>query len=296
MSNISDALEIRQKYKHFRILVIGRANAGKTTLLKRVCNTTEEPSIYNEGKSNLLEGTDKRGVHDINRAFTFASNPQFLFHDSAGFEAGSEEELKEVQAFIAEHAKANEVADQLHAIWPVSTSPLLQMFCFTPDIARPLLELENRFFNEERPQNVPLVAIFTKFDDLIIQVYDDDKSEDENRQAAEHELETKFKKPLYGYRFPPKAHVCTEDLNDDEGSHQDQVKELMTKTADSLDDLALKLLFVSVQQNNLELCIHSALEYMHHYSSGLSKKNQIRNALSWFSHAYQEDHVRMSHV
>jgi len=45
----------------------------------------------------------------------------------------------------------------------------------------------------------------------------------------------------------------------DDGNHQDQVKELIRKTADSLDNLALKMLFVSVQQNNLELCIRSAI-------------------------------------
>ena len=32
---------------HFRILVVGRSNAGKTTLLQRVCNTTGLPEIYN---------------------------------------------------------------------------------------------------------------------------------------------------------------------------------------------------------------------------------------------------------
>ena len=31
----------------FRILVIGRSNAGKTTLLQRVCNTTELPEVFN---------------------------------------------------------------------------------------------------------------------------------------------------------------------------------------------------------------------------------------------------------
>ena len=31
----------------FRVLVVGRSNAGKTTLLQRVCNTTEPPDIYN---------------------------------------------------------------------------------------------------------------------------------------------------------------------------------------------------------------------------------------------------------
>jgi len=46
----------------------------------------------------------------------------------------------------------------------------------------------------------------------------------------------------------------------DDGKHQDQVKELIRKTADSLDNLALKMLFVSVQQNNLDLCIKSAIK------------------------------------
>jgi GTP-binding protein EngB required for normal cell division len=40
------AIEIRSQCTHFRILVIGRANAGKTTLLKKVCETTDEPRIY----------------------------------------------------------------------------------------------------------------------------------------------------------------------------------------------------------------------------------------------------------
>ena len=31
----------------FRILVIGRSNAGKTTLLQRICNTTELPEVFN---------------------------------------------------------------------------------------------------------------------------------------------------------------------------------------------------------------------------------------------------------
>ena len=43
----TDAAKLRAKYTHFRILVIGRANAGKTTLLKRVCNTKEDP-VYSE--------------------------------------------------------------------------------------------------------------------------------------------------------------------------------------------------------------------------------------------------------
>ena len=51
-------------------------------------------------------------------------------------------------------------------------------------------------------------------------------------------------------------------MQEDDGKHQDQVKELTEKTADSLDDLALKMLFVSVQQNNLELCISYAVKHI----------------------------------
>ena len=46
--------DLRAKYTRFRILVIGRANAGKTTILQRVCNTTEDPCIYDDKKKNLV--------------------------------------------------------------------------------------------------------------------------------------------------------------------------------------------------------------------------------------------------
>jgi GTPase SAR1 family protein len=40
------AQRVRERCGRFRILIIGRANAGKTTILQKVCNTTEEPEIY----------------------------------------------------------------------------------------------------------------------------------------------------------------------------------------------------------------------------------------------------------
>ena len=49
------------------------------------------------------------------------------------------------------------------------------------------------------------------------------------------------------------------DLHSETGNHQDQVKVLIEKTASSLDDTALKMLFVSVQQNNIDLCVQYAI-------------------------------------
>ena len=45
-SDMAPTEDIRAKFGRFRILVVGRANAGKTTLLQRVCNTTEKPEIF----------------------------------------------------------------------------------------------------------------------------------------------------------------------------------------------------------------------------------------------------------
>ena len=52
--NVRNRYDLRAKYTRFRILVIGRANAGKTTLLQRVCKTTEDPCIYDENNKNLV--------------------------------------------------------------------------------------------------------------------------------------------------------------------------------------------------------------------------------------------------
>jgi hypothetical protein len=38
-------LRVPRDFK-FRILIIGRANAGMTSILQRVCDTTESPEIY----------------------------------------------------------------------------------------------------------------------------------------------------------------------------------------------------------------------------------------------------------
>ena len=40
--------DIRKKFGRFRVLIIGRANAGKTTILKKICNSTEDPEIYDD--------------------------------------------------------------------------------------------------------------------------------------------------------------------------------------------------------------------------------------------------------
>ncbi|KAJ7932367.1 hypothetical protein B0H13DRAFT_1593175 [Mycena leptocephala] len=118
---------IHSKCPRFRILVIGRANAGKTTLLKRVCNSVKEPKIYDkDGKKvclsssliHLCSSDDfQRGEHNVENQMIFKSNPGFIFHDSRGFESGALEETEKAKNFIKTRAASSSLAEQLHAIW-----------------------------------------------------------------------------------------------------------------------------------------------------------------------------------
>ncbi|KAG6333455.1 hypothetical protein ID866_5636, partial [Astraeus odoratus] len=40
--------DVKDSFKRFRILIVGRANSGKTTVLQRVCNTTDSPQVYDD--------------------------------------------------------------------------------------------------------------------------------------------------------------------------------------------------------------------------------------------------------
>jgi GTPase SAR1 family protein len=107
--------------RHFRVLIIGRANSGKTTILQKLCNTTEQPEIFdskgNKIDTSVIAPTVQRGIHKIENELVFQSNPGFIFHDSRGFEAGGIEELSIVKDFIAQRSTLDELKRQLHVIW-----------------------------------------------------------------------------------------------------------------------------------------------------------------------------------
>ncbi|KAI0246322.1 hypothetical protein BJV78DRAFT_1277241 [Lactifluus subvellereus] len=211
------AIEYRSKCKHFRTLIIGRANAGKTTLLKKVCNSIDGPEIFSPSG-------EKRGIHDIKNQLIFRSNPQFIFHDSRGFESGSLDEIETVKSFIAERAQGRELPEQLHAIW----------YCLPTDTNRPLLDADKSFFNEYGTGK---------------------EAKNKKFERAQEKLKTNFVEPLEATASRPSAYVRLDDMRMEDTS----CNELIEKTVNVLDDDRLKLLFVSVQQNNIDICIEHAI-------------------------------------
>ncbi len=61
----------------------------------------------------------QRGEHDVNDELIFENNEGYIFHDSRGFESGSEGELEIVQDFVRKKAGEKRLKDRLHAIWLV---------------------------------------------------------------------------------------------------------------------------------------------------------------------------------
>jgi hypothetical protein len=59
----------------------------------------------------------QRGEHDIEDELTFLNHTGYVFHDSRGFESGTEEELEIVQEFVRRRSQERRLNDRLHAIW-----------------------------------------------------------------------------------------------------------------------------------------------------------------------------------
>ncbi|KAK1231060.1 hypothetical protein PQX77_005836 [Marasmius sp. AFHP31] len=114
---------VKDQCKRFRVLVMGRRNAGKTTLLKKMTQSSDDRVEVCDENGNLvdhgrlLEPSVERGQSRIDWEITFPSNPGYVFHDSRGMEAGSTEEIEKLNDFMERRSKKQLLEDHLHVIW-----------------------------------------------------------------------------------------------------------------------------------------------------------------------------------
>ncbi|KAI5988737.1 GTP-binding protein [Pisolithus albus] len=256
------AKEYINRIRRFRILVMGRANAGKTTILQRVCNTTEKPEIRN-GKGEkvdaaVVQGSLMRGHHNIEDELVFRSNPGFVFHDSCGFESGSVEQFDMMKKFVRDRAKIAVVDERIHAIW----------FCIPLNEShRMVMAAERKFFDECDTGHVPVIVLLTKADTLSLEVVQELTGQgmsidDAMKGAAEVE-----KKKLDDYlemvkgwlnkkSFPPEDYLPLTGMQQ-EGA---DCTPLLSCTANALKEEGLQQLLISTQQSGLELCMEFAIK------------------------------------
>ncbi|KAI6046541.1 GTP-binding protein [Pisolithus marmoratus] len=258
------ANEYLSKIKRFRVLVMGRANAGKTTILQRVCNSTDQPEIF-DGEGNKVWshrvmnlGTFQRGYHDIENELVFQSNPGFVFHDSCGFEAGTTQQFDQMKNFVVTHAATPGVNERIHVIW----------FCIPmTDSHRTVTAAEWKFFNECDTGHVPVIVVVSKVDALYLtairELLDGGLGIAEAKEKAtekQGELLEKWlahiRHELAECRFPPSGYVSLQKMNQDNAD----CTALMQCTANVLNEEGLQKLLISTQQSSIVLCIEYAVK------------------------------------
>ncbi|KAG2141377.1 uncharacterized protein EDB93DRAFT_1229803 [Suillus bovinus] len=299
-----DAQGLREIIERFRVLIVGRGNAGKTTILRKVCDTKDQPEIYdaegNKIDAAIVEASIKPGEHNITDEMVFKSKPGFVFHDSCGFEACSKEEFEVMKTFVSERAHATKLEERIHVIWQVTPLLTFHAYCIPMDEpCRTFQRAEEKFFLECDTGNVPVIVVFTKFDALLPVAYGDIKkqlkgvSPEERSKRIAQRMEELFTNTRVWDRLcdpknrvRPKSSVRLQNMN----KPDTDCNTLLESTTLALDNEALRFCLVSTQQSNLELCIKCAVTTLVGHARrqsgplGIDYGSYQYDIAKWFAH------------
>ncbi|KAG2361097.1 hypothetical protein BDR07DRAFT_1410633 [Suillus spraguei] len=213
--------EIFRNCPHFRILVIGKTGVGKSSLINHAF-----------GVRNATAAHDRPGEVSIDQEFISPQNNRFVLHDSKGFEPGEKDNLETVRDFINRRRVMPSSKDQLHAVW----------LCFEiPRAGGRLLETGvERFLTSKREGelgDIPIVAIFTKYDTLLERaertlVKSSPKGSDKSdiqelvKESAKHTLQQVCITPLEKFAGSDIPHVAVST----NGDHKETLARLIQTT------------------------------------------------------------------
>ncbi|KAJ7826412.1 hypothetical protein B0H13DRAFT_2440642, partial [Mycena leptocephala] len=99
------------------------------------------------------------GKADIETGFCPENNVHFILHDSQGFEPGETENFKKVETFIESRSKMPEIKDRLHAL-RICISVSKAGDRVTEAGVEEIIKMERG--------RVPLIVVFTKYDELVV--------------------------------------------------------------------------------------------------------------------------------
>ncbi|KAJ7875784.1 hypothetical protein B0H13DRAFT_2056198 [Mycena leptocephala] len=262
---------IKARCPRFRILVIGRRNAGKTTILKKMCDSDGSDLRIVDRNGN------ERGMSDIENEITFGSNPLFVFHDSRGIEAGAEHDensplcTDSLWEFL-DNAQGNQGSGP-------DTRYRIRM-CIPMDNQRaPSSEFELAFFNA-RASPVPVIAVFTKFEALIDEAYndlpEDDSSDIEKEKNASRDAQSKFDKTVRqaigNTTHPPNQYVQLQYLNEERTG----CRGLTEATYAAIQDVTLSDLFAIAQRSSFRVGCEKVIEFIMSRNSGSNGCGQAK--------------------
>ncbi|KAI0398217.1 hypothetical protein F5Y17DRAFT_473413 [Xylariaceae sp. FL0594] len=239
--------------KKCRVLVCGRAGAGKSTLINKVFGTVVTQVSSNE-----------HGVHDVDEGFELDTLPGLIIHDSKGFQSGATEEIELLRKFVKKRASAAKPEDRLDAIW----------FCIDIPSTRVVHEADKKIFEilERYARAIPVVVVRTMKDRFINEHYGAAREQLEDSGLSGHELdararaqaEAEFRKVQeedirqleqklgLDKDFAPFVYTSKRDL--------DSLKELVKRTTMLVPDDAVRANFVSAQIADVDSKVTESIE------------------------------------
>ncbi|KAL0573415.1 hypothetical protein V5O48_008537 [Marasmius crinis-equi] len=216
--------EVLNQCPKFRVLVLGKSGAGKSSLIN---------SIFNVDTANVSH--EQAGAADINFEITSEQNNRFIVHDSQGFAHGEAENYQRVERFIRERTDSNKpLKDRLHAIW----------FCVEILVANSALlekgeekifqmELENGTSSFIRASKcliqLPIIVAFTKYDALVSKVENEIESRVEGEEGLDVDDE-QFEKLVEEQARKEFSTICVAPLRTTSGNRFLSFVEVSTRT------------------------------------------------------------------
>ncbi|KAJ7656143.1 hypothetical protein DFH06DRAFT_1200202 [Mycena polygramma] len=157
--NAQSTGEVLNVVKRFRIVSVGGAGVGKSSLINCVFQV-------NDAKVSDF----KPGDAIIDQEITSETNPLFVLHDSKGFEPTDLSTFNVVREFLLNRSDDGlDLKDRLHAVWLCIQTPIAG--------ARVVETADEAFLKLAHEHRIPVVVVFTQYDLLVRKFTEDSENQ-----------------------------------------------------------------------------------------------------------------------
>ncbi|KAF7344043.1 hypothetical protein MVEN_01693800 [Mycena venus] len=160
--NAESTGEVLDVVKRFRIVSVGGAGAGKSSLINCVFQVDDT-------KVQAQVSDFEPGDANIHQEITSETNPLFVLHDSKGFEPTDLSTFNVVRDFLLKKSDDDlELKERLHAVWLCIRTPIAG--------ARVVETADEAFLKLAHERKIPVVIVFTQYDLLVRKFTEDSEN------------------------------------------------------------------------------------------------------------------------